>query len=39
VSIDDWFEPKYVEQAVKDLGLEDYWPRYDAQGVAEVASR
>jgi sulfonate transport system substrate-binding protein len=39
VSIDDWFEPKYVEQAVKDLGLEGYWQRYDAQGVAEVASR
>jgi len=39
VSIDDWFEPKYVEQAVKDLGLEGYWERYDAHGVAQVASR
>lgn len=39
VSIDDWFEPKYVDRAIKELGLEGYWKRYDAHGVAEVASR
>ncbi len=29
-----WFEPKYVNQAVADLGLVDYWPRYGADGRA-----
>jgi sulfonate transport system substrate-binding protein len=32
VSVDGWFEPKYLEQALKDLGLERNWDRYDASG-------
>lgn len=26
-----WFEPKYVEAALRDLGLADYWPRESAE--------
>jgi sulfonate transport system substrate-binding protein len=32
VDVDSWFEPKYLNQALADLKLEDYWPRYDATG-------
>jgi len=32
VDVDSWFAPKYLETALKELGLEDYWPRYDAEG-------
>jgi sulfonate transport system substrate-binding protein len=28
--IRSWFEPKYVEAALRDLGLTDYWPRESA---------
>jgi sulfonate transport system substrate-binding protein len=38
VSIDDWFEPKYVDRAIAELGLQNYWPRYDAKG-QQVATR
>lgn len=38
VSIDDWFEPKYVDGAIAELGLEGYWPRYGAGG-EQVVSR
>lgn len=30
--VDRWFEPKFVDKAVADLGLAGYWPRYDKQG-------
>lgn len=32
VDVSDWFETKYVEAAVRELGLEDYWTRLDANG-------
>jgi sulfonate transport system substrate-binding protein len=32
VSVNGWFEPKYLDQALKTLKLENYWPRYDATG-------
>jgi sulfonate transport system substrate-binding protein len=39
VSIDGWIEAKYLNQALKDLKLEDYWPQYDADGKVKVAAR
>lgn len=27
-----WFEPRFVDKAVEDLGLKSYWPRYDKSG-------
>lgn len=38
VEIDGWFEPKYLDRALKDLGLETYWPRRDAKG-REIAAQ
>jgi sulfonate transport system substrate-binding protein len=32
IDIDHWFEPRYLEQALKELGLETYWTRYGADG-------
>ncbi|MCI1045388.1 ABC transporter substrate-binding protein [Caballeronia zhejiangensis] len=32
VSVNGWFEPKYLDQALKSLKLEAYWPRFDATG-------
>ncbi|KMZ12044.1 Alkanesulfonates-binding protein [Candidatus Burkholderia humilis] len=32
VRVDGWFEPKYLDQALKTLKLESYWPRFDASG-------
>jgi sulfonate transport system substrate-binding protein len=32
VTVDDWIEPKYLENALKTLGLENYWPVFDDQG-------
>jgi sulfonate transport system substrate-binding protein len=34
VSVNGWFEPKYLDQALKSLKLEAYWPRFDASGKA-----
>jgi sulfonate transport system substrate-binding protein len=39
VSIDGWIEPKYQQQALKELKLEDYWPQYDAEGKLKVEGR
>lgn len=39
VSIDGWLEPKYLNQALKDLKLEDYWPQNDAAGNVKVPGR
>lgn len=39
VSTDGWFEPKYLQQALKDLKLEDYWPQYDEEGKLKVEGR
>ncbi|SAL73561.1 nitrate ABC transporter substrate-binding protein [Caballeronia udeis] len=32
VSVSGWFEPKYLDQALKTLKLENYWPRLDPSG-------
>ena len=32
VDIDSWFEPKYLDAALKAQLLEHFWPRYDAEG-------
>jgi sulfonate transport system substrate-binding protein len=32
VDIDSWFEPRYLENALRDQKLEHYWTRYDAAG-------
>jgi sulfonate transport system substrate-binding protein len=29
---DGWIEPKYLNNALAELKLEDYWPQYDANG-------
>lgn len=44
VSLDGWFEPKYLQAALKQQGLEKRWTAYDAKGqpkggVSPVASR
>lgn len=30
--VDKWVDTSYQELALKELGLEDFWPRYDANG-------
>ena len=32
VDIDSWFEPKYLDAALKAQLLEHFWPRFDAEG-------
>lgn len=32
VDVDAWLEPKYLNQALKDLKLENFWSSYDAKG-------
>ena len=32
VSVNGWFEPKYLDQALKTLKLENYWQRLDPSG-------
>ena len=32
IEVNSWFEPRYLEQALKELGLETYWTRYGADG-------
>jgi sulfonate transport system substrate-binding protein len=32
VDISGWFEPKYLDAALRELGLEHFWPRYGAGG-------
>jgi sulfonate transport system substrate-binding protein len=32
IDLAKWFEPKYLDAALKDLGLEDYWTRHAADG-------
>lgn len=39
VSIDGWIEPKYLQNALKDLKLEDFWPQEDANGQVKVPGR
>jgi sulfonate transport system substrate-binding protein len=35
VSVNDWFDTRYLEQALKAQGLQAYWTRYDVKGAAE----
>ena len=32
VDLTGWFDLRYLDAALKDLGLEDYWQRLDAAG-------
>jgi sulfonate transport system substrate-binding protein len=32
IDVDSWFEPRYLEAALKAQGLESFWPTYDADG-------
>lgn len=32
VTVDNWIEPKYLNTALKELHLENFWPRFDASG-------
>lgn len=32
VTVDDWIEPKYLNNALAELKLQNYWPQLDAQG-------
>jgi sulfonate transport system substrate-binding protein len=35
VTLEGWVEPKYLQQALKDTKLENYWPEYDAKGAVK----
>lgn len=42
VTVDDWFEPKYLQASLRKQGLEGFWTAYDAKGkplAASVAAR
>jgi sulfonate transport system substrate-binding protein len=45
VTVDDWFDTRYLKNALKKQGLENYWTAYDAKGnpkggpAASVAAR
>jgi sulfonate transport system substrate-binding protein len=32
VEVDSWFEPRYLDEALRTLKLQNYWTRYDAAG-------
>jgi sulfonate transport system substrate-binding protein len=32
ISVDGWFEPQFLDAALKELGLEKYWTRYGVDG-------
>lgn len=33
--VEEWFEPRFVEQAIERQSLQNRWQRYDASGTAE----
>ncbi|MDI4655304.1 ABC transporter substrate-binding protein [Xanthobacter autotrophicus] len=37
--IDHWFDRTYLDRALKDLGLEDFWSTRDARGTIETRGR
>ncbi|MGZ3238148.1 MAG: ABC transporter substrate-binding protein [Burkholderiaceae bacterium] len=39
VTMDGWLEPKYLNNALKELKLEDYWPQQDANGKVKYPGR
>jgi sulfonate transport system substrate-binding protein len=36
VSVDGWFEPRFLNVALKQLNLEHFWTRYAADGKPEA---
>jgi sulfonate transport system substrate-binding protein len=38
VSVDGWFDPEFLNVALKQLGLETYWTAYGADGKPEDGS-
>ena len=36
VSVDGWFDPQFVNAALKQLNLEHFWPHYGADGKPET---
>lgn len=32
IDLNSWYEPKYLDAALKELKLENFWPTYDADG-------
>nr|WP_294505493.1 ABC transporter substrate-binding protein [uncultured Rhodopila sp.] len=38
VSVDGWFDPQFLNVALKQLGLEHYWTPYDADGKPQGGS-
>jgi sulfonate transport system substrate-binding protein len=38
VSVDGWFDPEFLNVALKQLGLEHYWTRYGADGKPQGGS-
>jgi sulfonate transport system substrate-binding protein len=36
VTTEGWFEPRYLQAALKRQGLERYWQAFDARGLAEA---
>ena len=39
VSVDGWFDDRYLKQALRTQGLEHYWTRHDAAGKAVAGER
>jgi hypothetical protein len=39
VSVDDWFDTRYLKNALKKQGLENYWTAFDAKGRRRPANR
>jgi sulfonate transport system substrate-binding protein len=37
VEVEGWFAPQYLQQALTELHLENYWDRYDAAGTIAAA--
>ncbi|CAM3528101.1 Nitrate ABC transporter substrate-binding protein [Bordetella sputigena] len=38
VSVDDWFDTRFLAQALKNQGLANYWTRYAVDGVTTIAN-
>jgi len=38
ISVEGWFEPRYLQTALKQQGLEKRWQSFDAKGVAKAAA-
>jgi sulfonate transport system substrate-binding protein len=36
VSVDDWFDTRFLDQALKDQGLTQYWTPYAADGITPL---